>query len=187
MSKRKFNDYKIIGDTTIIYLKRKNGEIFECLIDTKNLQRLIDLGYCWHVVWRKDNQSYYASCTIYQGNENGKCKLPYMHDYLMNIDINNTTNHVVDHIEPLNTLDNRESNLRIVERHKNSKNRKSKNSNNKSGYRNVCWIKNKNQWTVQLQIDSKNTRLGYFDDVHEAGKYAEEMRQKYYGEYAGKS
>jgi len=187
MSKRKFNDYKIIGDTTIIYLKRKNGEIFECLIDTKNLQRLIDLGYSWHAVWRKDNQSYYASCTIYQGTENGKCKLPYMHDYLMNIDINNTTNHVVDHIEPLNTLDNRESNLRIVERHKNSKNRKSKNSNNTSGYRNVLKDNQTGLWMVRLQIDKKGKTLGKFSDVHKAGEFAEEMRQKYYGEFAGKS
>jgi len=189
MSKRKFNDYKINGDITIIYLKRKSGEIFECLIDTKNLQRLIDLGYSWHVVWRKDNQSYYASCTIYQGTENGKCKykLPYMHDFLMNIDINNTTNHVVDHIDPLATLDNRECNLRIIERHKNSKNRKGKNSNNTSGYRNVLFDKRRDLWLVRLQIDKKGKTLGEFTDVHEAGRFAEEMRQKYYGKFAGKS
>lgn len=185
MSKRKFNDYKIIGDTTIIYLKRRSGEIFECLIDTKNLQRLIDLGYSWHVAWRKDNQSYYSTCTVYLGTENGKCKykILYMHKFLMNVD----GDYVVDHIEPLATLDNRECNLRITEIHKNLRNRKGKNSNNTSGYRNVCWIKSKNQWVVQLQINGKNTRLAYFDDVDEAGQFAEEMRQKYYGKYAGKS
>jgi hypothetical protein len=53
------------------------------------------------------------------------------------------------------------------------------------GYRNVSLIKGK--WVVQLQIDGKNTKLGSFDDVHEAGKFAEEMRQKYYGEFAGKN
>jgi hypothetical protein len=42
-------------------------------------------------------------------------------------------------------------------------------------------------WVVQLQIEGKNERLGKFKDVHEAGKFAEEMRQKYYGEFAGKS
>ncbi len=29
--------------------------------------------------------------------------------------------------------------------------------------------------------------FGYFNDVNEAGKLAEEMRQKYYGEFAGLS
>ena len=38
---------------------------------------------------------------------------------------------------------------------------------------------------VQLQINRKNKILGYFDDVHEAGRFAEEMRQKYYGEFKG--
>ena len=90
----------------------------------------------------------------------------------------------VDH-ENNDTLDNRKSNMRVVEESNNSKNRKSRNRNNKSGYRNVSLIKGK--WVVQLQIDGKNKRLGSFDDVHEAGKFAEEMRQKYYGEFAGKN
>ena len=43
-------------------------------------------------------------------------------------------------------------------------------------------------WTyVNYQIDGKNTHLGRFDyeDLDKAGKFAEEMRQKYYGEFAG--
>jgi hypothetical protein len=36
-------------------------------------------------------------------------------------------------------------------------------------------------------INGKNTVLGKFSDVHEAGKFAEEMRQKHYGDYAGES
>ena len=90
----------------------------------------------------------------------------------------------VDH-ENNDTLDNRKSNLRVVEESKNSKNRKSRNRNNTSGYRNVSLINGK--WVVQLQIDGKNKVLGRFDDVHKAGEFAEEMRQKYYGEFAGKS
>jgi hypothetical protein len=42
---------------------------------------------------------------------------------------------------------------------------------------------------VQLQIDGKNTCLKRFkeNELEEAGKFAEEMRNKYYGEYAGNS
>ena len=92
----------------------------------------------------------------------------------------------VDHING-DTFDNRKSNLRIVADSNNSKNRKSKNSNNTSGYRNVSWSKRDRKWVVQMQIDKKHKTLGRFDDVHEAGKFAEEMRKNYYGEFAGKN
>ena len=80
---------------------------------------------------------------------------------------------------------NRKSNLRVISHSNNATNRKSRNKNNKSGYRNVCWDGYK--WVVQLSIDGKNTHLGRFDyeDLDKAGKFAEEMRQKYYGEFAG--
>ena len=58
-------------------------------------------------------------------------------------------------------------------------------TNNKSGYRNVCWLKGYNKWCVQVTVDGKSTLLGKFDDVHEAGKFAEEMRKQHYGEFAG--
>ena len=46
------------------------------------------------------------------------------------------------------------------------------------------WYK---QWKVQLQVDGKGKILGMFpeDKLEEAGRFAEKMRQKYYGEYAG--
>lgn len=65
----------------------------------------------------------------------------------------------------------------------NSRNRKGPNRNGKSGYRNVSWIDGK--WCVQLQVDGKNTCFGKYDDVHEAGRRAEEVRKQIYGEHAG--
>ena len=46
---------------------------------------------------------------------------------------------------------------------------------------------NGNGWSVQLQVEGKNTTLKRFkkDQLKEAGEFAEEMRQKYYGEFAG--
>ena len=91
----------------------------------------------------------------------------------------------VDHKNHDNKLDNRKENLRIVKNEDNTKYRKGKNKNNTSGYRNVSWDKRKNKWIVQLQIKGKNKRLGDFDDVVEAGLFAEEMRNKIYGKFAG--
>ena len=36
-------------------------------------------------------------------------------------------------------------------------------------------------------INGKNTPLGKFDDVDEAGVFAEKMRQKYYKDFAGEN
>ena len=92
----------------------------------------------------------------------------------------------VDHIDH-DTLNNKKYNLRLASNSNNNKHRGKINTNNTSGYRNVCWVSSKEQWCVQLQINGKCVRFGYFDDVHEAGKLAEEMRKKYYKEYAGVS
>ena len=83
----------------------------------------------------------------------------------------------------------RSYNLRRITQQENLRHRKSKNKNNTTGYRNVIYNKTykTRPYHVQLQINGKNKVLGKFSDVHEAGRFAEEMRQKYYGEFAGKS
>jgi len=111
-------------------------------------------------------------------NNNQKSKLLLLHRIIMKI---TNPKIIIDH-ENFNTLDNRKKNLRIIPCSNNSQHRKSKNSNNKSGYRNVSWNKSINKWVVQLQINGKNTILGKFDDVEEANLFAIEMRKKYYKE-----
>jgi len=129
-------------------------------------------------------KSYYTKLTKYLGTINGKpkYKLIYLHRIVMNVD----KDIIIDHINH-NTLNNRKINLRIIENNKNLKHRKSRNSNNTTGYRNVSWIKNEKIYRVQLQINGKNTKLGDFTDVDEAGKFAEKMREKYYGKYKGEN
>jgi hypothetical protein len=175
----KINEYKIIDDYAIIYVKRRNGDIFELLIDLEDLDRV--LLKSWHVGWRRDIKAFYGECCDYLGIINGKPKYKtiMMHKFIMNP----CKNEMVDHINQKNTLDNRKKNLRIASRKQNLMNRKSKNKNNTSGYRNVCQINGR--WVVQLQVNEKNKVLGKFDSVKTAAKFAEKMRQKYYGEFAG--
>ena len=163
--KKKGNNYIVDEEHQIakIELQRRNGkESLWTIIDLEDLERVINFPYTWYSRYLKNTKSYYVFATVYLGGKN------------------------VDHIEH-NTLDNRKSKLRIISNKNNLTNRKGKNINNTSGYRNVSWNKEMQKWTVQIQINKKCVVLGTFpkEQLEEAGKFAEEMRQKYYGEFAG--
>ena len=180
MAVKKGNNYIIDEENNIakIELNRKKGENLWTTIDLEDLEKVINFPYTWFAKYNHTNDEYYVVASVYE-SEKQKASPMFLHQFLTNANGKD-----VDH-ENNDTLDNRKSNLRVVEESCNSKNRKGRNKNNKSGYRNVCFYKGK--WIVQLQIDGKNKKIGSFDDVHEAGKFAEEMREKYYGEFAGKN
>jgi hypothetical protein len=180
---KSFNNYEIRGNITALKVVNTKKEEFEIIIDTEDLEKLIKLNYSWHVVYMECTKSYYGRTTIYYRDEHNKRKgrVIYLHQIIMGI-IDASVH--IDH-KNHDTLNNTKNNLRVIEKNKNLKNRQGKNSNNKSGYRNVCWIEDCEKWVVQLQINGKNTMLGKFDDVDEAGSFAEKMRQKYYKEYKG--
>ena len=180
MTKKKGNNYVIDKENNIarIELNRRTEENLWTIIDLEDLEKVINFPYTWFAKYNHTNDEYYVTASVYYP-ELKQTRPIFLHQFLTNANGKD-----VDH-ENNNTLDNRKSNLRVVEENKNSKNRKSRNRNNTSGYRNVSHINGK--WVVQLQIDGKNKVLGKFDNVHEAGEFAEEMRQKYYGEFAGKN
>ena len=90
----------------------------------------------------------------------------------------------LDHINRIKT-DNRIKNLRLATHSQNLQNVGLR-SDNKSGYKGVSWCKRKKKWCVRMNFDNKYQHLGYFDDVHEAGKaYIEASKQHHkYGIYA---
>ena len=182
MAKKKGNNYVIDKENNIarIELNRRTEENLWTTIDLEDLEKVINFPYSWFAKYSHTNDEYYVYASPYC-KENKRCKPIFLHQFIINAE-----GKTVDHMNN-DTLDNTKSNLRIVLDTDNSKNRKSKNKNNTSGYRNVSFDKKDNKWIVQLQIEKKNKLLGRFDDVHEAGKFAEEMRQKYYGEFAGKN
>ena len=180
MARKKGNNYVIDKENNIakIELHRRNKESLWTTIDLEDLEKVIGFSYTWFAKYNHTNDEYYAVASVYHP-ELQQTRPIYLHQFLTNANGKD-----VDHINN-DTLDNRKSNMRVVMESNNSRNRKGRNRNNKSGYRNVSLIKGK--WVVQLQIDGKNKKLGSFEDVHEAGKFAEEMRRKYYGEYSGKN
>jgi len=162
----------------------------EGYIDTEDLPMLIELDYHWSLMWNVHSQNWYARTLEYYVDEHGKRKtrLHSLHREIMQVFDKLL---VVDHIEHKNTgtLNNRKSNLRVASDGQNSKNRKSKNVNNKSGFRNVFWDSKDKRWLVMLQVNKKQTCFGRFklEDLEKAGARAEEARQEIYKEFAGKS
>ncbi len=176
------NRYEINGDITKILITQRNGNKYIALIDTKDLQRLIDNHFSVYIRPNRNNQLPYPLMNKVKSRVNGRNT--YTSVQLNRFILNVTNDVVVDHINH-DTLDNRKENLRAIEPTNNSTNRKTHNKNNKSGYRNVAVIDDK--FVVQLEINGKNTKLGEFTNADKAGIFAEQMRQKYYGEYAGNS
>lgn len=181
MANKKGNNYIKDEENNLakIELKRRNQENLWTIIDLEDLERVISFPYTWFAKYNHTNNEYYVVASVYH-TDLQQTRPIFLHQFIMNANGKD-----VDH-ENHDTLDNRKINLRTVLESDNSKNRKGKNKNNTSGYRNVSWDKKHKKWIVQLQINKKNKVLGKFDDVHEAGKFAKEMREKYYGEFAGK-
>jgi hypothetical protein len=180
--KKGFNNFKIIGDTTIIYLETRKGLIYEALIDTEDLNKIKDSGLRFNAVWKDKTRSYYVRATKYCGTINGKPKyeMIYLHHLIRPLPYPKNKFHV-DH-KNHNTLDNRKGNIEVKLRRDNYLNRKGANKNSKTGIRNVSYNKHKDTYIVQIQINGESTRMEEFNDPKEAEEYAIKMRQKYYGE-----
>lgn len=173
------NEYQLLKTIAKIKLKRHSGEEFWTTIDLEDFEKVSNMGLNWRTKYVKETNSYYAVASYKK--ECGSRRVKYLHRIIM--DANDED--IIDHVNH-DTLNNRKSNLRYANKMKNARNRSGLNSNNTTGYRNVSYIKSEGKHIVQLQIDGKNTRLGAFDDMHEAGKFAKEMREKYYGKFAGR-
>ena len=180
MVKKKGNNYVIDEENGIakIELHRTKLENLWTIIDLEDLERVINFPYTWFAKYNKPIDDYYACASEYIP-ELKHSRPIHLHQFIMN-----TRDNHVDHINH-DPRDNRKENLRVILPNENLRNRESRNKNNHSGYRNVCW--DGSRWIVQLQVDGKNKILKRFmkDELELAAKYAEEMRNKYYGVYAG--
>jgi hypothetical protein len=83
----------------------------------------------------------------------------------------------VDHIFG-NKLDNRKSQLRFATRAENTRNQGLR-KNNTSGYRGVCWHKNRETWVVEVQ----GQYVGSSDSLEEASLLYNTKAKELYGEF----
>ncbi|MPM00582.1 hypothetical protein SDC9_46809 [bioreactor metagenome] len=180
--KRIKNDYVIKGNTVEITLENTDRV---ALIDLDDLHKLHAMDAQVYACYYKEVDEYYAQITLHCGVKDGKAisKVIRLQDIIIGKE-NVPKGYKIDHANH-NGLDDRKGNLRVIPARSNSRNRKGPNKNNKSGYRNVMWATKENRWVVTLMIDGKQKYFGRYKDVHEAGRVAKEMREKYYGEFAG--
>ena len=179
------NNYIIDEENNVAHIEliRQRKENLWTTIDLEDLDRVLNFPFTWVTRYDKTLHDYYAVATVWSVDEDGNRKGNpiYLHRFIMNSE---NENEWVDHINH-KPRDNRKENLRPISISDNSRNRKTRNRNNKSGYRNVSW--DGYRWIVQLQVDGKNKVLGRFekDQLEEAGKFAEQKRKELYGEFAG--
>ena len=110
-----------------------------------------------------DDKSYYEHQIIFLMN----------HSYLPKI---------IDHIDN-DRLNNKIENLRQCTINQNAYNSK-KPITNTSGFKGVCWHKNRHTWQASIKVNSNPLYLGSFKTAEEAHEAYKAAALKYHGEFA---
>jgi len=147
------------GLTAIIHLKRRNGEVLHCFVDTADLPKLQELNIRWYALWNKGIQRFYV-----RGNKkvDGKWRKLYLHSCIMEPPPGLEVDH--KYHDP---LDNRRENMSVVTTSMNQMNRSGANRNSKTGHRGIshhCCGK----FTLQISINRKRKYMGLFATIEQA-------------------
>jgi len=109
------NKYEIQGDIALISLLKKNGSELIAKIDASDMEKVKNMG-TWFAEWHKDFNSYLVqNISSTKTNKMSKPLKQNIHSVILDANPNAPIKHING-----DTLDNRKSNLEIVER--NSKN-----------------------------------------------------------------
>ena len=162
------NDVRHLEDgTTVIILKRRDGSVLECFIDTAHYP--VVKSYQWHAVKTTGSRTFYAAAK----SDWWPYEIIYMHKF-----ITNHTNEV-DHRDH-NGLNNRSSNLRATTSQQNQANKR-KRRNTTSKYIGVSWHRAK--WLAAIRTNGKSKHLGMFTSEEDAARcYDAAVKER--GEFA---
>lgn len=140
-------------DPLIRHIPLTKGQV--AIIDAKHFERLGQYRYI--AQWSPVTESFYAIRFVTVG-KGKQARIP-LHLDVMNLALDGTI--TIDHRETSQTLDNRESNLRLANKSDQACNRRLF-SNNTSGYKGVR-RNNRSQaerWIAEIVKDGKRTHLG---------------------------
>lgn len=153
---------------TIIDISTNKHPNSQAIIDTEDCNRLLGKGR-WKITETSPGYFCVVRCRINRNERIGRIIMSAKKGF------------DVDHISR-NTLDNRKSNLRVclhVDNMKNTIIRK----NNKSGFKGVCFDKDRNLWAAEIRYDNKRVHLGRFKRINDAVDAYNEASKKYHGEF----
>lgn len=100
-----------------------------------------------------------------------------MHSFLMNTPKGMHTDHMNG-----DGLDNQRENLRNCTASENIINSKIR-IDNTSGYKGVCWVKNRNKWRAYLKSNKKTLHLGMFLSKEEAARAYDNKVKSLFGNF----
>ena len=143
------------------------------IVDPQDYHRLS--RYKWRLCRTKGKNVLYAERSIRVTG--GKYTRLLMHRQL----IEAPDGYVIDHVNGCG-LDNRRANLRLATVAQNAWNSKKRTS--RSGYKGVCFAKDKGLWRAVIVCYGRRIHLGYFRDKIDAAKAYDDAAKKYYKEFA---
>lgn len=170
------NQYEVVDSQVVIYLKRRDGSIYETIIDLVDFDLVNSVEGTWCVAFDKSGKV--GSVVKYSKTIDGKKigKDIKLHRLIMGVYGNGDATMVVDHIDR-SPLNNTRENLRLCTVAENSQNR-SKNKQSKSNVRGVTWSPTNQRWQARCQVDGIRHNLGFYKTIEEAEQVVKEFRQK---------
>ena len=159
---RKLNRYDL--ETYDYGVGWSNNDNKEFYFDKEDYEKIKDY------LWRTNSHGYII--TKYNGKQIA------LHRFIMDA----SSEDIIDHIGH-NLVDNRKSQLRIVNKSQNGQNMKRR-IDNSSGVTGVYFDSSKNKWIGEISINNKYKRLGCFNNFNDAVKARKDAEEKYYGEYS---
>lgn len=139
-------------------------------IDDEDFERVSQFKWC---AFKSYGGKFYAQRRI------ARNKVLALHRFIMNAQDSDLE---VDHIDG-NPLNNQKTNLRLVTHSQNQKNFK-KFKNNTSGFKGVCWHKQKGKWRASIHCDGKQYFLGLFTSKVEAAHAYDIAAKRLFGEFS---
>ena len=170
---------RTIQDPNEIVIKADCAEVVLYNIKSKEKARTIidlaDVGKIKHFKWYAIKRQ---GCLVVGTMSKGA--LEYMPNIIMNFNSNRFK--MIDHRDR-NPLNNRRANLRVCNQSQNQMNKKIP-KNNTSGYKGVCWVKNRKTWKACIRANGENLYLGSFKDKIDAAQAYNKAAIKHFGEFA---
>jgi hypothetical protein len=144
------------------------------IVDDEDFEELSKFKWCA----KKNHYGGYCAIRNCYSRINKKQHPIYMHRQIMSCPRGKDIDH-----KNHNPLNNQRDNLRICTNRENIRNSRRR-KDNTSGFKGVCWLKNRKKWMAYIQFDCKFHNLGYFNSKIEAACSYNNAAKLYFGEFA---